>query len=1383
MHDHTVSGVEFVSGPHVRDRPSHRGPVVQRGLFLATWNCHCALAPKLLRLLDLLLWAHVNVCIVQECDVIPEGRASVISFCSRMGYRSVFFSAPTLCHGRLASQLLVISDLPLRLVDLALQTPGRHLAMLASRRDASPLLIVGLYAPAGHSALRDVFLYELLAASAKLDRDTILLGDWNASTEEGVVGHWLANGRFFALDDAFQDLPHTTVVSGSRRLDFALGTARIHAVARRQFSTPSDHDCVVYHLPDQALNTQWVAPVRTPLAPHCDRDVFFAAWHLGYVPFQRFLQAGLVDDAWTWLSDIAEDSLQVPGTTSGSRRSSAWVPTRCRAPHKASPGHQPVRLRRLLRVERRLLELVRRPEDLQLRYSAARSCRSLGFLYPPLLTAEPLSVHLLLPRVSELRAQEEQRSKSTAVLRWHVRLEEDPSKQRRWIRQGASQDICPFFMGPRADTTTAAHPTLCIEEAQQQWLLIWNRPHPADRFGVDLAAHAHALADLYPSDVSRPIALTTFQINAANLQRAACKIRRKAAGPDGWRSVDLLALPVEWWTAFAQLWCAVLLRGLVPLRWCEARLALIPKPDGGMRPISIIAVAWRLGTMLLARQFAAWWSTWASPDLVGALPGRHLMFSHARIIHSLSLAHDVGDGVAFVTQDITKAYDSVHVTQALAALSLFGAPGSLLQVLSFFYGHFRRVFTFQGCLGSQWQYAVHGLPQGCPCSPLLLGGLMALWSFMVHRHCSLHLTIYLDDRTLWSAGASAPHTLRRAVQVGDTVDERFGFRLSRLKCHTSASTPALREALESLQFDYGPPQPTLDILGLHYDLAHFLDISLLHADLAKSDARLRRIATASKLLSCRRSFVRTLVLSAWVWAAGLVVIPFSLLFHLRRRVISTIWPTRPRSAAIPLLLDVVVRPDADPFFCYWWSAFGWMQRSLRESMRLPLWKETLDVSLLCSPTYVWTRGLQQILYEFNWSWSSASFTLSRVDSSGARRLFRFGTDSIHVLRAWLLHVWRSSLLASCVRVQQSFHRYEDPTSTALGLILPAPPSATTLITDAHAALFATEEPTAQRLAVATGLSCWFCTAGRPSALRASGTHCRCMCWLQCPSFPHLLWNCAATQLLRDRLCSRLPLHRAEERTLCCVLPELPAPGPFDDSPSCRQHRRETLLDRMCLETLGSPSPVFATDGAAAQGHATWAVTTLTSPTFADELEGEDVEPLTAEIAALASLVFALARAVLVLQPLCGLPARAVLLFDCQSAERILHASEAPLDRFRLWSAVRDAELTCLRHGLALHWHWIPSHAKVCPSWHPPFEISESQARSLNAAAHHAAHTLLQLRIPDSQRSAWFSRRDAGVQWARSSLQLALQVHALYSRHLDDLEDDLPFLASAPGCGS
>ena len=77
--------------------------------------------------------------------------------------------------------------------------------------------------------------------------------------------------------------------------------------------------------------------------------------------------------------------------------------------------------------------------------------------------------------------------------------------------------------------------------------------------------------------------------------------------------------------------------------WMQIRVALLPKPDGGLRPISVASAAYRACMTCLLRECRPWFMSWADEELVGGVPGRDMSLSHDSLFLRCSLLRAAAD--------------------------------------------------------------------------------------------------------------------------------------------------------------------------------------------------------------------------------------------------------------------------------------------------------------------------------------------------------------------------------------------------------------------------------------------------------------------------------------------------------------------------------------------------------------------------------------------------------------------------------------------------------------------------------------------------------------------------------------------------------------------
>jgi hypothetical protein len=788
----------------------------------------------------------------------------------------------------------------------------------------------------------------------------------------------------------------------------------------------------------------------------------------------------------------------------------------------------------------------------------------------------------------------------------------------------------------------------------------------------------------------------------------------------------------------------------------------LKKTSGGERALDLANICWRIGAAHIVNALEGWIRLWLPPELQGGFKGRGIHFCHSRIAVAASAAAAAKTHFGLIAEDLTKAFEKVHITQTLAILRHLRAPEGLVSLLTQFYGRCKRVFSRSGCCSEHWHRVAHGLLTGCPFSPMLLSVSMLVWAACVKAGSNVSIAIFLDDRNYWAAGAArdVARRLQAAKAISDEFDAVIGHSVNCGKSQVAAATPPARAALSAAHLGYGAVSHNFDTLGLAYNLADLGSTAIKQNKHAKASRRLRRIAFATRSVQCRTFHVRTLVLPMWTWASAFVRVQDKTIQELRTQIAAAIWPAKSNTAAIPLIFETINAVDADPGFAVDWAALRMLCHFARMQFCSPAWFDEVDLQYATSNPVQWAPRLGAILGRLGWAWDAAMLTLSRIDCYGVLRVLRLDRDGPQPLRSWLRDHWAKRLLAKCKRVQSSLHRLS-ATPLACGLVLGLPAGAL-LCAKAHAKTFKGSDPTMRSLAVGTGLSYWYGAAKVTAARRADpADRCHsCICGLPQPSLAHLVWNCQGTQDLLAVKGIRRPRDRAEERLLCSTCEECPAPARISEPEKAAMHTR---LRAACAQLLGTSRRAVATDGSADFGVAAWSVHFWNGDTVAQHSDGEDGEAYAAELAAIAAFTSAMAAEARFGDD--GAALETVVLVDCLSALQAIRAPALGDFRFGLLHQIRVAAGLCAARGAPLRWHWIPSHGKASRQWRPPAGFSEAEARDTNARADVAAKAAMIHGAVVSGRRDWHRDVAARDAWALGALDLARQVRLRYFAHL------------------
>ena len=249
---------------------------------------------------------------------------------------------------------------------------------------------------------------------------------------------------------------------------------------------------------------------------------------------------------------------------------------------------------------RRVKELMRQPDCKDLRRKVARNLADLQGLYPWLDGFQAWSIDYDVAALQERIDHEAQLARDEAIQEWQKAKGDDPKAQRRWVQLHVKEDASTDLLHDTPDAVL--DPAIRVEELVTEWKSVWDRAHPADD---DLDQRSALQTRLDP--IRRPQIRHTGKVfTAKTLQHSARSCLHRAAGPDDWTADRLLEWPDDWWHQFARLWQRVYDTGLIPARWTEVRMTLIPKSRDAFRVLGIAAAAWRIGTKVIVKNLDAW---------------------------------------------------------------------------------------------------------------------------------------------------------------------------------------------------------------------------------------------------------------------------------------------------------------------------------------------------------------------------------------------------------------------------------------------------------------------------------------------------------------------------------------------------------------------------------------------------------------------------------------------------------------------------------------------------------------------------------------------------------------------------------------------------------
>lgn len=1173
---------------------------------------------------------------------------------------------------------------------------GRWQVLRVHRPGQRPFLLTNLYLHA--SSKRDASnlghqLFELVAATGE---DCLFVGDWNNTPEEEPAVAALRSGQLHLADDVAGPFQlHQPTRANGRHIDYALHTVNVVPSARNQVTGVADHDLVYYSFPVRPAEA--CLRVAPPRKLNATEKVDQQTWEstFPFNVFQQEVQQGNVQAAWVLLSDHAEICLQAQ---QGRKRSTVPEPVQAATAPVKPESIQSVLERRLRRTHRRLQEVQKPGAPCSLVRKVRLELLRLAHHFPELSEFEVFDPNLVFS-VQQCISKESAAASLRRLTKWRERMDEDEQALIRWVK-GADSTLTSTSKDP----AVPIHPQLKAEHFASQWEEIWS---PAETVSSD--AILPFLNWIPEGGFPCPDIALTGDVLFKHAKRAA----GRAAGPDGWMADAWILLPQGFFDALAQLWTLVLSNGILPPSWAAVRCVLLPK-EIGYRPISVAALAWRIGIGALIQQLTGWIDLWAHPALVGGLKGRGSTSAHDELHDSILNEQNIFGAKI----DVEKCFDNVSFQQALLVWEKLGAPSSILRALKGFYSSQTKTMEWLGFSSSKQIKCSQGLLQGCPSSCALLAGLMTTWQMYVQaRAPSLKSSVFIDDRTFWSSKQS---DLRAAVDASAHIDAAMGFKLNASKCEFFYKCSRLQlQSFKSWNVCSGRQwcvTKQFKLLGIHYNATKARRVPIDSRVIAKVQARLRRLRTASRKHRHKRKLVKSLVLSLFTHTGPWTTIPKKLLAKWRTSIETTVlgFPQAGRSRF--LIWSCFLGPDLDPEYVLDSKVILHELWKLRRDVMSCVSLTDLEALRMSPAPSIAKQRLTEVLDK--WNWQQVSKTCFNTPA-GTIDLFSDGETTVKAaMRAgWEHQLWNSEPRAAEVRGQE-----------------------TRPVTAVHKA-WMKEGPTKDPAAFAVA-----CGAGKDSrklAKKFNLQHVQCVCGRDWPSACHLTWHCPQSDL---PICTSLPTDQPAERLLLqCVRPP-PEPPPHAPRSLQPLHSVVRAVERLAEEDVEPSSQMlFATDGSSQVSHgirrAAWGFA-CKEHSFAHHLCGCDQNIFAAETFAVLQVLLAADSLSRIVCIICD------SLAVVRTANAVRKGLSLPVWAPGVWRAIsllsQESEI-----------HWVPAHNRHS-EWLPPVGGSALEWRSLNCDVDAVVQAKAKLGMLALQE--WNANCTAAVAW--SSFALARQRKAL-----------------------
>jgi hypothetical protein len=710
-------------------------------------------------------------------------------------------------------------------------------------------------------------------------------------------------------------------------------------------------------------------------------------------------------------------------------------------------------------------------------------------------------------------------------------MEDDESVARRWVKR------TPAPLAPTSSNAGPVHPQQRAAAFREDWNKVWR---PAGGSPPSLADLERWLNWVPEGGWAPAAGWASMELSAPALVRLARKQIGKAMGLDGWAAADLLRLPPDFWERLASTWNRFLHGERLPALLAQIRTVGLDKPEGGQRPISLAAVAWRICNTALIGKLADWVEQWAPPELTGGLRGRSSEEVHASLLHRLQTAHRLGETFSSIKEDIQKAFDSIWIDVVEHIVRRFGMPEGLSSYVRCFYELQERWMEAAGATATQPISPERSILQGCPLSCIWMAAVMTIWVVALREIPQIECKVYVDDRIVSTTDEEPLGPLTAASERSDEVDSALGLTKHPGKKRAASTTARGRKQLAPLKDRVGKAEAKMEVLGILYAYGRQQVQAFKPVKLAEARRRLRRTGKVSRSPWLKRSLIRQLVLPMITWQGAWARPKVSTLNRLRcgveRAVLGGM--TESRSRFILWTADPALGPGLDPAYQYDLAALRFEVWRARRRLAHPT-----EPGLTDPPPRMMTVAQQ-------WGWLHEGGSIWRTPEGE----IDFGWDGWKTLTSAAERGWQRLLWAGEDRVPGPEKR------------VPARPHPDVSVQRTWLAAHPAHMAPERRTALAAGLQ------GDTLALlkvRREGAHGRgeapppplpCACGSEQATRRHLAWQCP---LEPPRHEDRVPPGSAAEGLLVKLAPQPPPPLPLPvprDQPEIPEDFVESLRD-------------------------------------------------------------------------------------------------------------------------------------------------------------------------------------------------------------------------------
>lgn len=1251
---------------------------------IATVNV-CTLTGNLAEYLELA--KDVDILCTQETRHDVQTMATIRAAAAFAGW-TVYFGEPMLsAAGIPVGGVAIFTKWPCEFLAIELKdeldAAKRTIAVKAYRPELPPLLVYNLYLDASDTTAAALLGDRIFEAAAKRAEDKVIVGDWNRTPWQTPATTALATGTWKCSDEERS----TPTRHEGRLIDFMVHLG-VDITSRWQIVTKSDHDMVCYGIGiGKVPPTFKRGPTRELrssgyVVTEADWKKCFASKQLA---FEGAIKGRDAAEAWRLLSDTAEELLAMDNDQGGRPRGREARPMSVKQIKTRVKDVEGIAIVRLRKLRRRIAELQRpgKAEGAQnLAIIVKKDLIGFGSRFGELATLD-MEAEDACSILDGLIDDQVWREKEGRLRRWFQKLE-DERLLMKWITKEADKETekdPEAGAEPLKPLVGPQHPQEVIETEAKKWETLWNPPKEEMPVLADALRHDD-WTHYFRHNLEAP------WLEGKELKRIVDANVRKACGIDEWTPLAWSLLPESFFDGLAAVWNVVIHAGAkIPKAWLQVRVVLLPKEEGGLRPLSIAVLAWRTGLAAILKRtdWRQWICGWLTEEIAGGVPGASPQDIHDQLKEDILNCIHEGEDFCGGKVDLRKCFDKASAEIGIALLVRLGMPKEIATLLKNFYAEHEKYFEKDGAVARDAVKVINSLLQGCPMSMLLLAVQSVLWVRGVKKEVpEISIGIFVDDRSLLARGDYALADLDKATAVGDEIDADLGWAKHPEKLQCYGKGKGMKRQLQLRRDTLGPFHTRFKLLGVKYSIDRAKLCQESDNAVYKMLRRLDRIRCGCKGFYTRRRMIRTLVLPILKYPGAWAAPTKRTLRRIETKIEYTMLGRQIRGRSRFLLWNAALDADINPGHCLNLEALRHESWRLRKRAQRRI--EGKPVPAQDQQAGRWPKVAEL------WEWQKDGQEGGWNTLDGYINLGEAGKPAVEAFtrRAFMRTTWAEDNRCD-----------KDLPKVLRARTIPA--------LDAHKAWckdFCSGGGTgARRLKTALGAACDHKVVA--SMIRDATVSVTCMCGRPLPDREHWMWHCTVLEGTVPRQTTR---HRLAERKLGIF--RMPA-GKLCVKDQVKDADIKILADGIKAEVLkGVQAPTVATDGGATgktafARAAAWAAVTEDAG-VSGSLLGIDSSSYYAEIFGALVAMCAIAEA----KVFCKLVIdnRAVqaglnMMFDRKAAGTFVIPKQYAL----YWERIYGLNAECRTY-------WIPSHGKRTDWKSPLGENASTEWRRLNDKA-------------------------------------------------------------------